>query len=65
MVTWKCKVLSLLPDRKADRSSDRLCNSPNIMIRARLHCQMDVSIETPCLSTARGGKSKRVIIACI
>lgn len=42
---------------------DRLCSSPAIMNGACLHCQMDASAKTPTLSTARGGKSKRFIIA--
>lgn len=42
---------------------DRLCMSPAIMNGACLHCQMDARAETPTLSTAQGGKSKRFISA--
>lgn len=56
------EVQSTIPPAQTE-GQDRLCSSPAIMNEACLHCQIDASAEMPTLSIARGGKSKRFIIA--
>lgn len=56
------EVQSTIPPAQTE-GQDRLCSSPAIMNEACLHCQIDASAEMPTLSTARGGKSKRFLIA--